>query len=200
VDCRSARLSAKKKPAKKASSAKKKKKRKLTIIEASATGSAATNSEGTATANCPTNTQALGGGFSSSPDPDLSGSSAFPFFEKNYRTAPGAWTSTFYNIGATTRSVTSYAYCASGLKIVDSVGTATLPGSSGSEIGSATAVSPPCPPRRALLGGGFNNPVVASMSAVAILNTSQPVGSTWQETALNDSNSSGTLESHGYCA
>jgi hypothetical protein len=199
VDCRSARLSPKK-PAKKASSAKKKKKRKLTITEASATGSATTNSEGSATATCPANTQALGGGFSSSPDPDLSGSSAFPFFEKSYRTAPGAWTSTFFNIGTTTRSVTSYAYCASGLNVVDSVGTATLPGSSGSTIGGATAVSPACPPRRALLGGGFNNPTVAPMSAVAILNTSQPVGGTWRVTALNDSNASGTIESHGYCA
>jgi hypothetical protein len=187
VDCRSARLSVKKK-------------KKLTITEVTATGTAPANSEGSATAICPSNTQALGGGFSSSPDPDLSGSSAFPFFEKSYRTAPGAWTSTFFNVGSTVRSVTSHAYCASGLNVVDSVGTATLPGSGGSTIGGATAVSPPCPPRRALLGGGFNNPVVMSMGAVAIINTSQPVGGTWQVTALNDSGSPGTLESHGYCA
>jgi hypothetical protein len=193
VDCRSAKLTAKK-------PAKKKKKRKLTIIEATATGTASTNSEGSATATCPPNTQALGGGFSSSPNPDLSGSSELPFFEKSYRTAPGAWTSTFFNIGTPARTVTSYAYCASGLNVTDSVGTATIPGSTSSAIGGATAVSPPCPPRRALLGGGFNNPLVTSMTAVAIINTSQPVGGTWQETALNDSNRPGTLESHGYCA
>jgi hypothetical protein len=193
VDCRSTKLPAKKKP-------KKKKKRKLTITEATATGSATTNTEGSATASCPANTQALGGGFSSSPDPSLSGSSSFPFFEKSYRTAPGAWTSTFFSIGTPVRTVTSYAYCANGLNVVDSVGTATLPGSTGTTIAGATAVSPACPPRRALLGGGFNNPSIAPMSAVAIINTSRAVGGTWQVTALNDSNSAGTIESHGYCA
>ena len=200
VDCRSARLSAKKKPSNKASAAKKKKKRRLTITEVSATGSAASNTEGSATATCPPNTQALGGGFSSSPTPSLGGSTAFPFFERSYRTAPGAWTSAFFNIGTPTRTVTSYAYCAARLKITDSVGTATLPGSTSSTIGGATAVSAACPPRRALLGGGFKLPSAAPGSAFAIINTSQPVGGTWQVTALNDSTSPGTIESHGYCA
>jgi hypothetical protein len=194
VDCRSGKL-----PAKKGSSSKKKKKRKLRITEAAATGTATTDTEASATASCPPKTQALTGGFSISPNP-VSGS--LPLIERSFRTGPGAWTSAFFNIGSVARTVTSYAYCASGLNVTDSVGTATIPGSTGSTIGGATAVSAPCPVRRALLGGGFNLPSLSATNpgAVAIINTSQPVGGSWQITALNDSPNPGTIESHGYCA
>ena len=96
--------------------------------------------------------------------------------------------------------MTSYAYCTSGLNVTDSVGAATIPGSTGSTIGGASVSSTPCPARRALLGGGFNLPSLAPMSAAAIINTSKPVGGSWLIAALNDSNASGPIESHGYCA
>lgn len=198
ADCRSAKLSTKKK-GKKATAAKKRKKRKLAITEASASGSAEQFGQATATAICPPGTQVLGGGFSTAPNPTSSG---VPLLEQTYRTAPGSWTSAIANSSMVTRSVTSYAYCAAGLSITETAGGATLPGSSGSSIGGATAVSPPCPKGRALLGGGFNNSIATTggSSAVVLLDTSRPVGGTWQVSGLNDSGSQGTLESRGYCA
>lgn len=93
ADCRSSKLSSKK-PGKKASAAKKKAKKKLRITElsGSATSAATPGSQVTANASCPTGTKALGGGFSSSPAPNLgSGSVSYPIFWASYRTSSSDW-------------------------------------------------------------------------------------------------------------
>jgi hypothetical protein len=200
VDCRSAKLAGKK-PGKKASVAKKKKKKKLTVSEVSGTSTAAGSSgtQATAAATCPPNTQALGGGFSSSPTPNLSGPLSYPFFWADYRNSPTSWTAAFSNVGSVARTVTSYAYCAAGLKIAETSATTALPGST-TTASTAIAVSLPCPRGKALLGGGFNNTPASASSAVAILTASAPAAGAWQVGALNFSMTPGTLGALGYCA
>jgi hypothetical protein len=201
VDCRSRTLAGKKTTGKKAGAAKKKKKRKLTVTEASSSSTAlgSSGSQGTATATCPGGTQALGGGFSSSPSPSLSDPLAYPFFWGDYRNSPTTWLAAMSNVGTTPRTVTSYAYCAAGLKIAETSADVTLPGSE-SSASSATAVTPGCSKGRALLGGGFNNPPISMGSAIAILTGSSSVNGTWQVGAFNFSTHAGTLGSRGYCA
>jgi hypothetical protein len=201
VDCRSAKLAVKKPAGKKASAAKKKKRKKLTITEvsASATAAGSSGSQATAAANCPPNTQALGGGFSSSPAPNLSNPLSYPFFWANYRNSPTSWTAAFSNVGSAARTVTGYAYCATGLKIAELTTTAPLAGSS-STASTATAMTPHCPGGKALLGGGFNNTPATASSAVAILTGSEPVNGSWQVSGFNFSPTSGTIGSSSYCA
>jgi hypothetical protein len=201
VDCRSAKLAVKK-PAKKASAAKKRKKKlRITEVSGSATGAANAGSQVTANASCPTGTRALGGGFSSSPAPNLgSGSVSYPIFWASYRTSSSDWFSGMTEAGSVAATVTSYAYCAKALKISESSGTATLPASGGTTIGSATATTPSCPKRLSQLGGGFNDTPATVGSAIAIQEASKPVGRSWQFSASNLNSISGSLTSHGYCA
>jgi hypothetical protein len=201
VDCRSAKLVAKKPAGKKATVAKKKKRKKLTISEVSGSSTAAgsTGTQATAAATCPPNTQALGGGFSSSPTPNLSGPLSYPFFWADYRNSPTSWTAAFTNVGSVARTVTSYAYCAAGLKIAETSASAALPGST-TTASTATAASLPCPGGKALLGGGFNNTPASASSAVAILTASAPAVGSWQVGALNFTMTPGTLGAFGYCA
>jgi hypothetical protein len=201
VDCRSRTLAVKKTTGKKAGAAKKRKKRKLTVTEASSSSTAlgSSGSQGTATATCPGRTQALGGGFSSSPSPSLSDPLAYPFFWGNHRNNPTTWLAAMSNVGTTARTVTSYAYCAAGLAIGETAAVAALPASAGS-ASSATALTPPCPKGKALLGGGFDNPPITVGSAIAILTGSSSTNGTWQVGAFNFSTHAGTLGSRGYCA
>ena len=201
VDCRSTRLATKKPSGKKATAAKKKKKRRLTVTEVSASSqsAASSGSQADATATCPTGTQALGGGFSSSPTPQLSGSVAFPIFWTDRRTGPTTWQAALSSSGNVARTVTSFAYCATGLKIAETSGSATLPGS-GPAASSAAAVTPLCPGGKALLGGGFSNTPATATSAIALLSGSSAVNGSWRLDALNDSTIDGTIASFGYCA
>jgi hypothetical protein len=201
VDCRSTKLTAKKPAGKKATAAKKKKAKKLRITEVSAsnTSSANVGAQATASAACPLGTEALGGGFSSSPTPVLSGSLTYPIFWANFRTSPGSWAASFSNAGTTAHTVTSYAYCATGLKIAETSADATLPASAGT-ASSAIAATPQCPKGKAQLGGGFNNTPAAVGSTVALLTGSSPVNGTWQVGAVNLSGVPGTLGSRAYCA
>jgi hypothetical protein len=202
VDCRTPKLAGKS-AKKRAASAKKKKKAKLRITEVTAIGSAAGVSGGpvgSATATCPTGTVALGGGFSSSPAPDEA-SGSFPVFFESYRNTPTTWISSFANIGPSAHDVTSYAYCAAGLRVAETSGSATLPASaSGGPIGQATAVAPPCPKGRSMLGGGFHNSTPTVSGSVPFLDKSAPVGGTWQVGGWNLSMVPGTLGASGYCA
>jgi hypothetical protein len=201
VDCRSAKLAAKKPAGKKASAAKKRRRKKLTVTEvsASATSAASSGSVATTSATCPPKMQALGGGFSSSPTPNLSGPLTYPFFWANYRNSPTSWTAAFTNVGPVARTVTGYAYCAAGLKIAELNTTSPLAGSS-STASTATAITPLCPGSKALLGGGFNNTPAAASSAVAILTGSEPVNGSWHVSGFNFSPTPGTIGSSSYCA
>lgn len=200
VDCRSAKLSTKKTAKKTASAAKKKKKKlKITVVSSSAGTPATSGALAAATATCPAGRQALGGGFSSSPTPVLTGSVAFPIFWQSYRSSPSSWASAFTNSGLTARTVTSYAYCAAGLKVGEVSATASL-AASGAATNSATATTPTCTKGRALLGGGFNNSPAATASALALPSSSRALGATWQMSAFNLSSFPGTLAAFGYCA
>ena len=172
---------------------------KLTISEvsASSTTPAATGSQQTAT--CPNGKTALGGGFSSSPSPVLSGSLSFPIFWASYRTSPKTWAASLTISGDVAETVTSYAYCASGLKVGETTGSATLP-ASGPNTSSATASTTTCGKGRALLGGGFTNTPATVASALPILTGSRAAGGVWQVGALNLTAAAGTLGSRGYCA
>jgi hypothetical protein len=201
VDCRSAKLTAKKATGKKAAAAKKKKVKKLRITEVSAstTSGSNTGAQATATAACPPGTQALGGGFSSSPTPLLSGSLTYPIFWANFRASPISWAASFTNANTTAHTVTSYAYCAPGLKIVETSADVTLPASVGT-ASSAIAATPPCPKGKAQLGGGFNNTPAATGSAIALLTGSNTASGAWQVGAFNFSGVAGVLRSRAYCA
>jgi hypothetical protein len=197
ADCRTASLT---KKSKKASAAKKKHKM-LRVSEVSAAGTlASTGQQSTATATCPAGTQALGGGFSSAPTPDLGSSSSFPIFFANYRASPTSWFSAFTNAGSTPRTTTSYAYCASGLKVSETTAASTVPASSMAGIQSKTLPAPSCPKGRALLGGGFNSGPPAGAGPLPIWAKSGAAGPSWEVSMYNLSGVADPLTSFGYCA
>ena len=199
VDCRSTTLSTKK--SKKASASKKKKRKVLRVSEVSATGSAAvTGAESTATAACPPGTQAIGGGYSSSPAPHLTGSNTFPVFFESYRSSPASWLSSFLESGSAPRTVTSYAYCAAGLKLSQTNASFTIPASSMAGIESKTLPTPRCPKGLALLGGGFSSTMPASMGPLPIWTRSGAAGAIWEVGMFNLSLAADALNSFGYCA
>ena len=203
VDCRSTKLGGKKHPAKKAVAAmNKKKKKKLSITEATATAVAvgADEAQAQASATCPGKTQALGGGFSTSPTPvSTSPGSAFPYVWSNHRTSPTTGLAAISNVGRVERTLTSYAYCASGLKIAETTANVALP-ASGTTVVSATSTTPPCPKGKALLGGGFDNSPATKSTAVALLTGFSPANGSWKLDTLNVSVAPGTISSIGYCA
>jgi hypothetical protein len=192
VDCRSTKLRGNKHG----------KKKKLRIIEASAPAVAPgqDGAQASAVATCPRKTKALGGGFSSSPTPSaLSPGSAFPYFWSNHRTSPTTWGASISNVGSAARTVTSYVYCAAGLKVAEKTAGVPLP-ASGPNVATATATSPSCPKGKALLGGGFNNTPATVGGAIALLTGSNPVNGSWQLGTLNLFNSPGTISTYAYCA
>jgi hypothetical protein len=175
------------------------KKLRITEVSAPATAAAGNGNQATASAACPPGTEALGGGFSSSPTPVLSGSLTYPIFWANFRTIPSSWAASFTNVGATAHTATSYAYCASGLKIAETSTEVTLAASAGT-ASTAIAATPPCLKGKAQLGGGFSNTPAATGSAIPYLLGSSPVNGTWQMSAFNFSGVAGTLRSRAYCA
>jgi hypothetical protein len=201
ADCRSATLS-KKKPAKKASTAKTKKgKLKISEVSGSATTAAATLSQATATAGCPSGTKALGGGFSWSPAPDLSGGGAggLAILWASYRGNPRNWASSITEASGVARTVTSYAYCAASLKVSETSATVPFP-SGGATFNSTSATSPSCPKGLVQLAGGFNSTPPSETTAAAIVTSSKPVGRAWQDSASSINGQPGSLTSYGYCA
>lgn len=181
-------------------SAKKKKKKKLNITETSATSPPA-GSAATATANavCPGKQKALSGGFSSSPQPVLSGTLAFPIFHANFRSAPNAWTAGLVNSGSTPRTVTSFVYCSSSAASTQTTQTAALGASAPGAIVSATATTPACPKSRSLIGGGFNDTPASGGGPIAILTDSKAAGRQWTHAAFNLGTSPGSITALGYC-
>ena len=199
VDCRTPRLS-KPKPVKKAAAAKKKKVKRITVSEVSAAGGqAGSGGVSNPTASCPAGTQAIGGGYSSTPPPKLNGTPAFPVYFQNLRSSPTAWTSAFTNSGTVARTETSYAYCASGLKLIDATVTVPLDASSVGGLKSATAAAR-CPKGKALLGGGFSTTQPGSMGPLAFLSEAGTVAGGWQVSAYNLSGVPATLSASGVCA
>lgn len=202
VNCRSRKLAVIKKGRKHAVEAKRKKRRKLTVTEvsASSTSAAAPAAQATATADCPAGKQALGGGFSSSPVSPVTDPEFDPFIWADYRNSPGSWRAALTTGSITAHTLTSYAYCAAGLKVVETSSDAALP-AFGPVIQITTASAPPCPAGKAMLGGGFSNPPATVSSGIAFLtNFSSLIGGAWRVSAFNFNVVAGTLDSRGYCA
>jgi len=197
VDCRTPNLTSKKKSKKSAATAKKKKK-KIKVSEVSAAQTAATAPDlAESSAACPAGTQALSGGFSISPPPIPTPTLLIPW--ASYRSSPTTWRSGFTSGASGPETMTSYAYCAAGLKITEVSGNATLAASGPSYV-TGTATTSPCPKGKALLSGGFNNSPAVSGGSLALIQGSSPVGGSWQVSAVNLSSVAGQLGSLGYCA
>ena len=201
VDCRSAKLGIKKRAKGRAAVAKKKTKKKLRITEVSASSATppTTFSQATATSRCPGRMRALGGGFSSAPRPMIA-DLAEQLVSADYRSSPTTWTAAITNIGTAGRTVTSYAYCAARLKIVESSVDTILPRVGQPTADSGSATTPPCPKRTALLGGGFSNSPATVTGGIAILTASNPANGDWQVGAWNYGIGQGTIGSRAYCA
>ena len=197
VDCRTPNLGTKKKAKKTAAASKKKKKRKLQVTEVSASQTASVGgSAADATASCPPNTQAIAGGFTQSPQPTIS---SLGFMWASYRSGATAWRSALTTGSGPPRTVTSYGYCAAGLKVAEVSASASL-GPSGPGYVTGTAKTSPCTKGRALLSGGFNNTPIGAGGHIAVITQSGSVGAGWQEDAVNFSTIPGQLGSFGYCA
>jgi hypothetical protein len=194
--CRTTKLPPKRK-------GKKLKKRKLTVAEASATSPVvAMNARASATATCPAGASAISGGFSGSPVPNLSGAlPSVPFVFKSATASGKDWTASMTNRGPTQRSVTSHVYCATGLNIGQSAGSASLPaGASATDNPSATATTLGCAKGRSLLGGGFAfEPVNITAGPVHIVSESSPVAGTWRVGASSLAGPSTSFTASGLC-
>lgn len=200
VQCRSPKLKPKKAAGKKAvSSGSKKKQRKLSVSEVAATSPLVPNdTAATAIATCPGKGRAISGGFSSSPPPTVT-PGAFPIFLANRRSAANAWSASMSNNGPTQRSVTSYAYCASGATTSETIGSATLPASAPGNIVSASALTPACPKGRPLVAGGFDNGTIGPTTALPFLTESLSAGTSWRASDFNQSTFPGAIGATGYC-
>jgi hypothetical protein len=193
VHCRSPKL--KNKPG-----VKKGKRKRLNLLEAaSASAPTAQGIPVTASATCPGKHRAVGGGFSSSPVPDVAGPGGFPVHWQTMRTGAKTWSSSMTNSGSALRTITSFVYCADGVSASQVSGSAPIAGSMGPTIGSATAIAPACPGKRRLLGGGFNNSPAGLSAPVAQPTQSAAVTGQWRSGALNLSATPGTLSALGYC-
>jgi hypothetical protein len=201
VDCRSAKLAAKKPAGKKAAAAKKKQKKRLRIIDASASAVAAPADEAqaSASATCPKGTTAIGGGFAYSPTPVATDPNAFAYVWSNHRNTPTSWIAAISNAGKVARTVTSHAYCAAGLKVTETSSAVSLPASGTSVVG-ATVSAPPCPAGKALLGGGYDNTQATKSTAIAVPTAFGPVKGSWQLDTLNFTPTPGAIRSIAYCA
>jgi hypothetical protein len=204
VYCQSLNLGTAKKPRKpkKASTAKKRKRHKkpkqrlLQISEVSATGPTADRDEqSTATASCPAGLNVIGGGFSISPPPDLSGSNLFfPRVWANHATSTNAWTASETTSGKTPMTLTSYAYCANTSPPLALAGS----GSVGARQ-TGSAATPACPADRPLIGGGFDNTPIRPGGSAEIPFESTADGGGWRISAFDNSLAPASLQAIAYC-
>jgi hypothetical protein len=117
-----------------------------------------------------------------------------------HRDRPGSWTAALTTGSIIAHTLTSYAYCAAGLKVVETSSDAALP-AFGPVTAITTATAPPCPAGKSMLGGGFSNPPATVSSGIALLtNFSSLIGGAWRVSAFNFNVVAGTLDSRGYCA
>ena len=123
-----------------------------------------------------------------------------PFIWADYRNGPGSWRAALTTGSSIAHTLTSYAYCAAGLKVVETSSDVALP-AIGPVIQFRTASAPPCPAGKTMLGGGFSNPPATVSSGIPFLtNFSSLHGDGWRVTAFNFNVVAGTLDSRGYCA
>jgi hypothetical protein len=144
----------------------------------------------TATANCPSGTLAVGGGWNS---PFTSSSSVV--VTSSYRNTPQSWRvegQVYFDPG----SVAAVAYCRSVTKpISEASGSAIVPGPfPGRGTASAT-----CPAGSQLISGGFQTPPLGVNNFATPLANLRSGASTWSTTSVNNSSTPVPLTAYAYC-
>jgi hypothetical protein len=191
VHCRSPRLG------KRPKAKKGKKPRLLQVTEVPATGSAGgANATLSATASCPPGQRILGGGFSISPGPVLTGTESFATPSQSTPVDAFTWQASATNAGTIPRAITSHAYCIARKVPVFTRASADVAGSDGARP-EGTPAAPACPGRRVLVGGGFSHPHNPIFKPIP--STSSAVNGEWHATAWLPGAEGGTLGATGIC-
>jgi hypothetical protein len=155
----------------------------------------APQSDKTATASCPSGTEAVSGGFASPGfDPQFNGASILPFGSR--RSGGDKWTVDGKNFGGASGTMFSYAYCdphEPGLKVA----TNTAPVAS-NDNGSAAAK---CPRGSEAVSGGWRSPKnVTGDDAFFAFTSERASDRKWKVTAFNDDDAnSHKLKVFAYC-
>jgi hypothetical protein len=178
VYCQSPKLG----KAKKRKKHRKPKRRHLLISEVSATGPlAGQGAQSTATASCPAGLNAISGGYSVSPAPDLTQTyPRFPLVWADHASSAQAWTASERTFGTTAMTLTSYAYCANTSPALALAGSGSV---SAEQTGSAT--TPPCARNRPLIGGGFDNAQATPGGTAEVAFESIGSAGGWKTSAFN---------------
>ena len=150
---------------------------------------------GSATANCPGAKKAISGGFAYNPPVyGIATENPAQHYE-SYRSAPRSWTATLHNLGASSRTLTSYAYCRAGKAPSEKSASTAVPNGGG----LATKLSSPaCTGKRTALGGGYRtNPPTGTTLAPLVIGSAL-AGKAWEVSATSKLGS-GTIRSSVYC-
>lgn len=145
---------------------------------------AAARSEVTATADCPSGTKIVSGGFRK--PPFLGGS--FVFLSDNERATGKSWTVTAVRASTASTApgtVYSVSYCAKGVKIKKTIGTANMPVFT-APSSPAVVLAPKCK-KGSAFGGGTRSPYVAGGTdrGAFLVTDSLLVGKQWQVSGLS---------------
>ena len=149
----------------------------------------------TATASCPSGTEAVSGGFAAPGfDPQFNGASIIPFGSR--RTGRDQWTVDAKNFGATSGTMSSYVYCDGhepGLV------KATKTTSIASETNGSAAAK--CPRGSEAFSGGWQSPKgVTGDNAFFAFTSKRASDRKWKVTAFNDDNTNAhDLKVFAYC-
>jgi hypothetical protein len=172
----------------------KKKAKKLgPVVTVTVAGNTATTAgqESIATATCPANKQAVGGGFSS---PLVEGSALI--VHSSYRSAVNAWT-VEGQVADGSGAVSAHAYCrnASAGRVTDMTAATTL-----STTGETKTLTASCPAGSRLIGGGFQSTVPPAGDAVVFPQENFKISpTTWRLTGVQNQDGAITLIAHAYC-
>lgn len=149
----------------------------------------------TATASCPSGSEAVSGGFATPGfDPQFNGASNLPFGSR--RTGDDKWTVDGKNFGGTSGTMFSYAYCDTHEpNLAVATKTTTI---AASENGSAAAT---CPQGSEAFSGGWRSPKnVTGDNAFFAFTSKRLSDRKWKVTAFNDDNNSAhKLTVFAYC-
>ncbi|HEY7267117.1 MAG TPA: hypothetical protein VH501_05430 [Solirubrobacterales bacterium] len=170
--------------------------RKLIVSEVSSAGQAAdTGERSSATASCPEGLNAISGGYSVDPAPILSMGLKFPLVWADHASSARAWTAGETTSGSTPMTLTSYAYCANTSAPLALSGSGSVdPDATGS------AATPPCPAKRPVISGGFDNSPVTLGGAAELATESIGSGGGWTTSAYDlDTGAPASLQGIAYC-
>jgi len=151
--------------------------------------------DGTATASCPSGTEAVSGGFASPGfDPQFNGASNIPFGSR--RTGDDGWKVDGKNFGATSGTMSSFVYCdRHEPRLVKATKTTSIAAETN---GSAAAK---CPRGSEAFSGGWQSPKgVTGDDALFAFTSERASDRKWKVTAFNDDNTNAQdLKVFAYC-